>query len=86
VQLLLAVTNSATTAAQLTLTSAYDDRQSHVTIRPGSTVTVPAPSAFGTGWYDVSVTSAGNPQYLRRLAGHVENGSPSVSDPLLGAS
>jgi hypothetical protein len=32
-QLLLAITNSATTAVQLTLTSAYDDRQSHVTIR-----------------------------------------------------
>ena len=48
-------------------------------------VTVTAPSAFGSGWYDVSVTSD-DPQYLRRLAGHVETREPSVSDPSLGFS
>jgi phospholipase C len=80
----LVITSSA--AARLTLTSAYDGQQSHVTVRAGSTVTVTAPSAFGTGWYDVSVTSDTDPRYLRRLAGHVETGRPSVSDPSLGAS
>jgi hypothetical protein len=55
-----------------------------VTIRPGSTVPVTVLTIGGTGWYDVSVTSDANPQYLRRLAGHVETGEPSVSDPALG--
>jgi phospholipase C len=35
------------------------------------------------GWYDVTITSSGDPRFLRRLAGHVENGSPSISDPTL---
>jgi phospholipase C len=79
----LAITGSASTV-RLTLTSAYNGERSHVTVRRGSTVTVMVPTAFGTGWYDVSVTSDASSQYLRRLAGHVETGRPSVSDPALG--
>ena len=85
-QLNLAITNSSSATMRLTLTSAYDGKHSQVEARPGSTVTVTAPTAFGTGWYDVSVTADANPQYLRRLAGHVETGRPSVSDPSLGFS
>lgn len=80
-QLNLAITNSSSAVVRLEVTSAYDGKQSQVAARPGSTVAVTAPSAFGTGWYDVSVTSDANPRYLRRLAGHVETGRPSVSDP-----
>jgi phospholipase C len=36
-------------------------------------------------WYDLSITSDSDGGYLRRLAGHVETGLPSVSDPALGA-
>jgi phospholipase C len=36
------------------------------------------------GWYDITVTSSGDAGFLRRLAGHVENGRPSISDPALG--
>ena len=32
-------------------------------------------------WYDLSVTSNNDPTFLRRLAGHVENGRASISDP-----
>jgi len=33
------------------------------------------------GWYDLSVTTAASPAFLRRAAGRVETGEPSVSDP-----
>jgi phospholipase C len=36
------------------------------------------------GWYDVTVTSSGDAHFVRGLAGHVENGRPSVTDPALG--
>jgi phospholipase C len=81
--LLLAIKNSSHAAEELTLTSAYDGHHSKVTVPPDATVTVPAPTAYGSGWYDVSVTSASDSTYLRRLAGHVETGKPSVSDPAL---
>ena len=36
------------------------------------------------GWYDVTVTSSADHAYVRQLAGHVEDGAPSISDPALG--
>jgi phospholipase C len=35
------------------------------------------------GWYDLSLTLDGHPAWLRRLAGRVETGRPSVSDPAM---
>ena len=35
-------------------------------------------------WYDFIVTCAEARSFQRRLAGHAEDGKPSVSDPLLG--
>jgi phospholipase C len=34
-------------------------------------------------WYDFTVTAAAHPGWSRRLAGHIETGRPSVSDPML---
>jgi len=43
-------------------------------------------SVTGSGhWYDLSITSDSDAGYLRRIAGHMETGLPSVSDPALGA-
>lgn len=36
------------------------------------------------GWYDVTVSAGGDAAFMRRLAGHVETGRSSVSDPALG--
>jgi phospholipase C len=41
------------------------------------------PGASLGHWYDLTVTSASQPGWLRRLAGHVETGKPSVTDPML---
>jgi phospholipase C len=35
-------------------------------------------------WYDLTATSDADPLFLRRFAGHREDGRPSVSDPALG--
>jgi phospholipase C len=36
------------------------------------------------GWYDIIITVAEDPSFSYRLAGHVETGNPSWSDPALG--
>ena len=36
------------------------------------------------GWYDLIVTVASDPTFNYRLAGHVETGADSISDPALG--
>ena len=38
------------------------------------------------GWYDVAVTVDGQSGFLHRLAGRVETGRPSVSDPAIGVA
>ena len=35
-------------------------------------------------WYDVTLTSTRDKTFRRRLAGHIETGRPSKSDPLIG--
>ena len=43
-------------------------------------------SIAGAGhWYDLSITCNADAGYLRRLAGHIETGLASVSDPAIGA-
>ena len=39
--------------------------------------------AVAAHWYDVSVRVSGQPDFLRRFAGHIETGAPSVSDPAM---
>lgn len=36
------------------------------------------------GWYDVTVHDLDDPACTRRLAGRIETGNPSTSDPEMG--
>ena len=70
--------------AEVTITDGYG-RTRPVTRKLGTggrwEYVVPA----GThGWYDLTVTSGADPSFVRALAGHLENGRPSLSDPALG--
>jgi phospholipase C len=42
------------------------------------------PLRLSFGWYDLLITSDADRRFERRLAGHVENGRDSASDPALG--
>jgi len=44
-----------------------------------------ASASFATnrGWYDLTVTANTSDGFLRRLAGHIENGADSITDPAL---
>ncbi|MES1210069.1 MAG: phospholipase domain-containing protein [Pseudomonadota bacterium] len=35
-------------------------------------------------WYDLTVTVPSDPNFRQQLAGHVENGRDSMTDPALG--
>jgi phospholipase C len=80
----LKITNPSSAAARLTVADAYAGKSVKVTVRGRAASVVLIGTERGSGWYDVSVTAAGDPSYLRRLAGHVETGRPSISDPAFG--
>ncbi|MFE0852074.1 phosphocholine-specific phospholipase C [Streptomyces mutabilis] len=79
----LTFTNAGSGTARLRVADAYGGRSRTVTVRPGATVHHTVGLARSRRWYDVTVTSESDPSFLRRLAGHVENGRPGVSDPAI---
>ncbi|MFE0840784.1 phosphocholine-specific phospholipase C [Achromobacter insolitus] len=51
---------------------------------PGESVSLSWDMTRSGGWYDVTVLDGGDPAYTRRLAGRIETGAPSTSDPAMG--
>ncbi|MFI2411092.1 phosphocholine-specific phospholipase C [Streptomyces sp. NPDC018947] len=82
----LTFTNASRTSVRLKLTDGYGGRAGAVTVRPGATVHHTVDLAESRRWYDLTVTAEGDPSFLRRFAGHVENGLPSVSDPAIATA
>jgi phospholipase C len=66
--------------APVTMRNAYDEKQTQ-TVAPGEEGIFDLDLAKTANWYDVSVEGGG---FVRQFAGHIENGLPSRSDPLLG--
>ncbi|MFF3490556.1 phosphocholine-specific phospholipase C [Streptomyces sp. NPDC002795] len=79
----LTMTNPTDTAAHLTVTDAYGDKSETFTVKPGATVRHTVDLRASKRWYDVSVASDADKTFLRRFAGHVENGQAGVSDPAI---
>jgi phospholipase C len=78
--------NAGTTSVRLTVTDAYGVRPTATyDLDAGAQVVHTASTDATHGWYDLVVLNARDATYQRRLAGHVETGRPSASDPFLGA-
>ncbi|WP_128382007.1 phosphocholine-specific phospholipase C [Streptomyces cavernae] len=77
----LTFTNKGRATVRLKVVSGYDARTRTVTVRPGATVRQTVSLHSSRRWYDLTVTSETDTVFLRRFAGHVENGRPGVSDP-----
>jgi phospholipase C len=77
----LVLTNPGTTTVKLTVADAYGRRSVTRQVRPGASIAEHVDTRRSGNWYDVSVTSDGDPKFLRRLSGHVETGRPGTSDP-----
>lgn len=60
------------------------ERPRLATVAAGKSVSAAFGVRASAHWYDIAVTLPGQPDFLRRLAGHVETGSPSFSDPAIG--
>ncbi|MEU6841927.1 phosphocholine-specific phospholipase C [Streptomyces sp. NPDC046716] len=77
----LTLKNPGTADARITVTNAYGGWHATYTVRAGATVTRTVDLRASKRWYDLTVVVEGNAGYLRRLSGHVENGTAGVSDP-----
>lgn len=82
--LVLRVINHGQTSSRIHIVSAYSDDTVTQTLHRGKALEKRWPLKSTFGWYDLSVTTDSASNFLRRVAGHLENGRPSFSDPALG--
>lgn len=81
----MVVTNVGPTQCRVTMSSAYDNDVIAKRIRPGQSFRKQLSLKSTYGWYDLAVEVDTDPTFRRRLAGHVDNGRDSASDPALGS-
>jgi phospholipase C len=83
-QLRLTLTNRGTTAVRLAVRPAGPANAARLhTLASGASVVDLWSLKDSAGWYDLSITADAGPAFLRRLAGRVETGRASTSDPTL---
>jgi phospholipase C len=80
----LEIHNRGAAASQVRITDAYTRRTVTLALEAGKSVTWHWSLEASFGWYDLTVDVASDASFQRRLAGHVETGCPSVSDPAIG--
>jgi phospholipase C len=80
------ITNVGGNQAEVSVLDAYTGKVSTQLLQPQGTLEDELVLLQFYGWYDFIVTVAGDSTFQYRLAGHVETGKGSFSDPALGGS
>lgn len=78
----LTLTNFGSAPCTFKVVNAYNKDASHsYSVTAGASVDDHWELGTSSNWYDLSITVAEMPSYMRRFAGHVETGRPGTSDP-----
>jgi phospholipase C len=80
----LVITNRSDGSTAVHVVDTYTGRILDQKLSPGRRVVRPWSLRAAHGWYDFVVTASDDPGFECRLAGHVENGHDSTSDPAMG--
>ncbi|GLU33490.1 phospholipase C [Trinickia caryophylli] len=82
----LRLRNLGTAACEFSVANDYDGKTTRYTVTGGDAANIYLDLRAFHGWYDFAVTVTGDPEFERVLAGHVETGRSSMSDPGFGMS
>ncbi len=80
----LRLENKGTAACEFTVSNAYTGKSVTHRVAGGESVDLYVDLRAEHAWYDFHVTVDTDPLFVRMLAGHVETGHHSMSDPALG--
>ena len=69
---------------EITIHDGYTRKTETLTLATGATKGKAYPLDTSFGWYDLLVAVDGDLHFLRHVAGHVETGRDSVTDPAIG--
>jgi phospholipase C len=81
----LEIHNHTSSAQKVSIVDAYSGKTTTHRVQPHDTFSVSSELRKSFGWYDFTVTVDSDSSFSRRLAGHVETGKDSMSDPAIGA-
>ena len=70
--------------AKVKIADGYSRQRASEGLHPGETTKKRFSLGDSFGWYDLTLTVESDAGFKRRIAGHVESGDDSVTDPLLG--
>lgn len=80
----LTLGNNQKTARTVRVTDGYGNAKRTLTLPAGGSVQTLWPAAPSDNWYDLSVAEGASHTPLMHLAGHIEDGKPSRTDPHIG--
>ena len=81
----LHIRNRSEAPCQVRILNAYSHETTAHDLAPNETLEKYWPLESTFGWYDLRVTLDSNSVFRQRLAGHVETGRDSMTDPAIGA-
>jgi len=81
----LVIRNHGSSAEKVSIIDAYSGKIHTHHVQPHDNLSYVGDLHKSFGWYDFTVSVESDPSFQRQLAGHVETGKPSVSDPAIGA-
>ncbi len=82
----LVLQNAGPHAVQVRIADAYSQHTTTRAIQGRDTFTFSSGLDKSSGWYDFLISTDANPSFARQLAGHVETGRDSLTDPAIGAA
>lgn len=78
----LIMTNAGTRSCTMTVTNGYNSEDVRIyTVKAGGSVSDTWDLGSNANWYDLKATVSGLSNWIRRLAGHMENGLISTTEP-----
>ncbi len=85
-EIIVTVTNKGATGAHAIVTDAYTGRRVVEFLAAGKSFVKRFELDDAYGWYNLAVTTDADPSFTQVLAGHVETGRDSFSDPAIGGA
>ena len=82
----LSIKNAGSASGKVTVLNAYTGHSISKELNPGQSFSESWNLEKSFGWYDLVVTIDSDPGFQQQLAGHVETGKDSMTDPAIGAS
>ncbi|HEY7375163.1 MAG TPA: phospholipase C, phosphocholine-specific [Polyangia bacterium] len=80
----LEIHNRGAAHSKVRTTDGYTRQRIVQAVQPGETVRQSWPLDGSFGWYDLTITVEGDAAFKQQLAGHVETGADSMTDPAIG--